>query len=262
MTEFDPNAAAAALAEARRSKRVVLPLPAGVAPRDEREGAAAQRALAVLLGADRPAGFKIGATTKRMQEYLGIDGPAAGFILKSGVLSSGAELQYASLRSPGVECELAVRLGRDLPPGPCSREQAFAAVGELMAAIEVVENRYEDLGTLGTPALIADQVYHSAAVVGAGAGPDWRTLDLAGLTGQILVNGEARGEGRGGDLLGDPLRCLAWLAASPVAAAFGGLFAGQVVLLGSVTPPIWLDGPAEVVVSFTHLPEVRLRMRA
>lgn len=259
MTEFDPKAAAAALAEARRSKRRVLPLPAGVAPQNEREGAAAQRALAVLFGADRPAGFKIGATTKRMQEYLGIDGPAAGFMLE--VLSSGAELQDASLRSPGVECELAVRLGRDLPPGPCSRDQAFAAVGELMAAIEVVENRYEDLRALGTPTLIADQVYHAAAVVGPAGDVDWRALDLAGLNGQIRVGGEVRGEGRGGDLLGDPLRCLSWLAASPVPAAFGGLFAGQVVLLGSVTPPIWLDGPSEVVVSFTDLPEVRLRIR-
>jgi 2-keto-4-pentenoate hydratase len=262
MTEFEPNAAAAALAEARRSKRRVLPLPGRAAPRNEWEGAAAQRALAVLFGADRPAGFKIGATTKRMQEYLGIDGPAAGFMLEAAVLPSGAELQYASLRSPGVECELAVRLGRDLPPGPCSRDQAFAAVGELAAAIEVVENRYEDLQALGTPTLIADQVYHAAAVVGAAADGDWRALDLAGLAGQIRVGGEIRGEGRGGDLLGDPLRCLAWLAASPVAAAFGGLFAGQVVLLGSVTPPIWLDGPAEVAVRFTHLPEVRLRIRA
>ena len=181
MSEFDPNAAAAALAEARRGRRVVLPLPAGVAPRDEREGAAAQRALAVLFGADRPAGFKIGATTRRMQEYLGIDGPAAGFMLERGVLSSGADLEYASLRSPGVECELAVRLARDLPSGPCSRDQAFAAVGELMAAIEVVENRYQDLRALGTPTLIADQVYHAAAVIGAAAGADWRALDLAGL---------------------------------------------------------------------------------
>ena len=53
-----------------------------------------------------------------------------------------------------------------------------------------------------------------------------------------------RGEGVGADLMGHPLNCLAWLAGSSVAAAFGGLQAGQVVMLGSVTPPIWLTGPA------------------
>jgi hypothetical protein len=31
-------------------------------------------------------------------------------------------------------------------------------------------------------------------------------------------------------------------------------------MLGSVTPPIWLDGPAEVRVSFTHLPPVGVRL--
>ena len=52
--------------------------------------------------------------------------------------------------------------------------------------------------------------------------------------------------------MGHPLNCLAWLAGSSVAAAFGGLKAGQVVMLGSVTPPIWLTGPASVTVDFTR----------
>ncbi len=43
------------------------------------------------------------------------------------------------------------------------------------------------------------------------------------------------------------------------AEAFGGLRAGQVVFLGSVTPPIWLDGPCEVVVEFDTLGRVEAR---
>ncbi|MFI4982074.1 MAG: hypothetical protein ACHQIO_17135 [Nevskiales bacterium] len=46
-----------------------------------------------------------------------------------------------------------------------------------------------------------------------------------------------------------------------VAAAFGGLRAGQVVMLGSVTPPIWLGGACTVTVSFRDLPEVRVQLR-
>jgi 2-keto-4-pentenoate hydratase len=45
-----------------------------------------------------------------------------------------------------------------------------------------------------------------------------------------------------------------------VAAAFGGLREGQVVLLGSVTPPIWLDGPGVVTVEFPPLGPVVLRL--
>ena len=66
-----------------------------------------------------------------------------------GMHASGATLRFADFVHPGVECELAVRLARRLPPGPCTAEQAEAAVGELFAAIEIVENRYGDLAGTG-----------------------------------------------------------------------------------------------------------------
>jgi 2-keto-4-pentenoate hydratase len=173
---------------------------------------------------------------------------------------SGVTLRFADYVHPGVECELAVRLRQDLPPGPCSREQAAEAVGELVAAIELVENRYGDLAELGTPTLIADQVFHSAAILGQAGVSDWRQLDMGALPGRIVVDGHVRDQGIGADLMGHPLNSLAWLAGSAVAQAFGGLKAGQVVMLGSVTPPVWLTGPAVVTVEFSALPPVQLRL--
>ena len=46
-----------------------------------------------------------------------------------------------------------------------------------------------------------------------------------------------------------------WLQFDPVTRSFGGLKAGQVVMLGSVTPPIWLDRPCHVSVAFEGLGE-------
>jgi 2-keto-4-pentenoate hydratase len=260
---FDPAPAAAALFAARRARATLSPLPPEIAPRDEAQGVAVQHALAGLMEALPPAGFKIGATARRMQDYLGLSGPAAGFMPEAGIQPSGATLAYADFRNPGAECEIAVRLGRDLPPGPCTSEQAQAAVSEVFAAIEIVENRYGappagDLQRLGTPTLIADQVFHAAAVLGAPGAA--HSLNLADLPGHILVDGVEQAHGVGADLLGDPMNALAWLAASPVAVAFGGLRAGQVVMLGSVTPPIWLSQPGTVTVAFTGLPEVRVTL--
>ena len=256
---FDPAPAAEALRAGREANGVLAVLPAAIAPRDEAEGAATQAALARAMGAFPPAGFKIGATARRMQEYLGLAGPAAGFMAASGVHPSGVRLLAAEYHRPGVECELAVRLARDLPPGPCDLARATAAVGAFFAAIELVENRYPELSAFGTPALIADQVFHAAAVLGE---PDagWRERDIPALRGTLAVDGVVRDQGVAADLLGHPLNGLAWLAASPVAAAFGGLRAGQVVLLGSVTPPLWLDGPGEVTVTFPPLGAVTLRL--
>ncbi len=261
MSDFDPHAAAAALQQARRERRLVEPLPQAIAPRSEEEGAAVQYALWRRGGAGvpAPAGFKIGATAKRMQEYLGLSTPAAGFMVSDGLHRSDVTLRFADFQRPGVECELAVRLGRDLPPGPRTMVQAADAVGELMAGIELVENRYTDLAQVGTPTMIGDQVYHAAAIVGE-AGGDWRDLDVAALLGRLIVNGNQRDEGVGADLMGHPFNCLAWLAGSRVVEAFGGLKAGQVVMLGSVTPPIWLTGPATVTVAFAPLPPVQVTL--
>lgn len=260
---FDPATAAELLHQARAARTPAGPLPAGMAPNTLAEGIAVQHALARRWGAIPPAGFKIGATAKRMQAYLGLPGPAAGFMQAENLHHAPATLAWTGVRNPGVECEIAVRLGRDLPPGPCDEAKAAAAVQDIGAAIEVVENRYGpppagDLKAVGTPTLVADQVYHAAAVLAAPPA-DWRGLDLGAIRGRFLIDGEEKAAGHGRDLLGHPMTALAWIAASAEVAAFGGLRAGQVVMLGSVTPPIWLDRPCDVVAAFDGMPEARLR---
>ena len=256
MSDFTPERAAAALLGARRMprpmRRALGPLAAGARPTTLAEGVAAQVALAQLIDPAAPGGFKIGATTAQMQAYLGLDGPVAGFMPRESLQASGSTISFGPWLRPGVECELAVHLGRDLPPGPCTREQAAAAVDGVMASIEVVENRYDDLKAFGTPSLVADQVFHGAAVLGRPAA-GWQEMDLAGVAGEMTVNGEVVGRGNGRDLLGHPMAALAWLAGSAEAAGFGGLRARQVVMLGSVTPPIWREGPGWVEVRFEGL---------
>lgn len=260
MTSFDPRPAAAALLRIRRDRAFVAPLGASVAPTTEEEGARTQVTLAAMVDSSRPAGFKIGATGKRMQEYLGVDHPIAGFMEATNLHHASADLRFADFVRPGVECEVAVRLAHDIPAGPCTPEQALAAVGEFIAGIEIVENRYGDLQALGTPTLVADQMYHGAAVIGDQGGIDWRSLPIDALRGRIDIDGAERDKGITTDLMGHPMNCLAWLASSPVIAAFGGLKSGQVVMLGSVVPPIWLEAPARVTVSFDGLPPVSLRL--
>ena len=257
---FDPVPAAKALRKIRQDRLIVSPLPASIAPSTETEGAAVQHALAELAGAAAPFGFKIGATGKRMQVYLGVDTPIAGFMRADDVYHGHADLRFADYIKPGVECEVAVRLAHDLPPAACSLDQALAAVGDFFAGIEIVENRYGDLKELGTPTLVADQMYHCAAVIGDRHDVDWRGLDIAALRGRISLDNGTGDEGITTDLLGHPLSGLAWLAGSSEAAAFGGLKAGQVVMLGSVTPPVWLTGPATVTVAFPPLPAVTVRL--
>ena len=250
------TAFAGVLLAARRARpRVALPaLPQR--PRNLADGVAAQVALAGLLGASNPVGFKIGATTVAMQRYLGLDGPAAGFMSEASLHGTGSTLAWDRFFRPGAECEIAVQLGHDLP-GACSADVARAAVEMVLPAIEIVENRYEDLASFGAAALVADQVFHGAAILGEPF-TAWREADLSAVRGRISVDGIVRGEGFGRDLLGGPFDALAWLAGSMEAAAFGGLRAGQIVMLGSVCTPVWLDEPGRVDVVFEGMAPVRV----
>ncbi len=245
------NAVANAIMEARRARRILLPL-GSIAPQSQEDGYAAQYEVAKLLGATTPAGFKIGATTKQMQEYLGLTGPAAGFVPKQSLQPNGVKLRFAEFHNPGVECEVGLRLAHDLPFGEYTAAQAARAVGEVFAAIEIVEKRYDDLKALGTPTLIADQVFHRAGVTGPAISA-WQGIDLGAIRGEMFLGGKSAGHGHGRDLLGHPLNALAWLAGSGAARVFGGLKAGQLVWLGSVTPPFWLDGPTTVEARFEQL---------
>jgi 2-keto-4-pentenoate hydratase len=107
-----------------------------------------------------------------------------------------------------------------------------------MAAIEVVDDRYDDYRALDTPTLIADDFFNAAGVLGAPVAA-WRELGLAGVRGRMAINGVEVGTGRGGDILGHPLEALAWLA-NAVAVRGCCLEAGAFVLLGSVVETRWV----------------------
>ncbi|MBB5694374.1 2-keto-4-pentenoate hydratase [Muricoccus pecuniae] len=241
----------------RRARRGFPDLGAE-APADVAAGYALQFRLAQAIGAVPPAGFKIGATAKGMQAYLGLEHPCAGFCPAEGIAAGSGRFRFADLHQPGVECEIGIRLGRDIAHGAHTRESVEDAVEHVFAAIEVVDQRYGDFIALGAPGLIADSVFHAGGVTGAPAS-GWPGLDLPAARGRLLVDGVERAAGTGAELLGHPMEALAWLASSPAAEMFGGLRAGQVVFLGSVTPVIWLDGPCEVTAGFDLLGEATAR---
>src|SRR5215813_4962716 len=146
-------AAAQAIATARRSRARLAALPPEIAPRAEAEGYQVQRALHDLLLPESGAlvGYKIGCTSKVMQEYLNIPHPCGGGVFERSMFESGARLNASDYVAVGVECEIAVRLARDLEPSeePFTAEWVMEAVEAYFPAIEIVDERYESWQTLG-----------------------------------------------------------------------------------------------------------------
>ena len=257
-------AAARTIASARRHRTPLPPLDAEVAPRDEAEGYLIQAALADLLSPDFGAqvGYKIGCTSAVMQEYLDIPHPCGGSLFARGVHESGASLRQVDFVRVGVECEIAVRLARDLAPSaaPFTADAVARAVEVYLPAIEIVDDRYVDWQTLGAPTLVADDFFAAGCVLGK---PVARSAapNLLEVAGRALVNGDEAGRGTGADVLGHPHHALAWLA-NHLAAGGKGLRAGQIVLTGSLVKTVWLGAGDEVVMDLSGLGTVTADFRA
>jgi 2-keto-4-pentenoate hydratase len=252
-------AAAQTIAAARRN-RTRLPALEDP-PRDEAEGYEVQRAVHDLLLPHTGAlvGYKIDCTSPVMQEYLDIPHPCGGGVFEKGVHDSGARLKCADFVQVGVECEIAVRLARDLSPSeqPFTAEWVMEAIEAYAPAIEIVDDRYEQWERLGAPTLIADDFFAAGCVVGQTV-PRLRAPDLAKITGRAMINGKEAGRGTGADVLGHPHNALAWLA-NHLASEGKGLYAGQIVLTGSPVKTIWLKPGDRVVMELSNLGKVEAK---
>jgi 2-keto-4-pentenoate hydratase len=233
---FSAADAARFVDEAHGTRATYANLPDGLAPKTVDEAYAAQEALSELwekrLGP--VAGRKIATTTKVMQQLMGIDHPCGGLIFASRIHRATATIRKADYVNVRIECELAVRLGRDLPkePKPYTRESVRDAIAQVMAAFELIEDRRADYKTSKALSLIADNAWNGGIVIGPAIEPP-AGLDLDGITGSLKRNGKPDGTGK----TDDPLGALAWLA--NLAAGRGRpMTAGMVIITGSVIPTI------------------------
>jgi len=251
--------AAALIASTRLGGELLGDLGENIRPPTELDAYRVQaitRRLLEAAGFGRQSGWKIGCTTEVMQAYLNIDSPCAGTMFQASTWHGRHAFAVPPRGRLGVECEIAVRLARDLPRRDAPYELADmpAAVAAAMAAIEVVQDRYVDYPSLDTPTLIADDFFHHACVLGPPS-ESMRPESLRDVTASMTINGLQVGRGTGTDILGEPLQVLCWLANN--AAAWGTpLLAGDVILLGSLVQTQWVQAGDAVTVTNDPLGEV------
>ena len=255
-------AAARRLFDEHRARKTFAVLPEDLRPRSLDEAHAIQERLQRLNegegGLGPLAGWKVALTTPVMQRLAGIGHPCAGGIHSSFVYRSPATLHAGDYVRIGVEAEIAVRLATDLTGGGQTRDSVADAVGALIPALEIVDDRGVDYGALDGLMLVADNSFNFGTVLGPET-PDWRDLDLPSLSGRMSINGEVVGEGVGSAVMGHPFEALAWLAGALDARGLA-LRAGEIVMTGSIVATKWPAAGDEVVFDLDPLGETRLRL--
>ena len=201
-------------------------------------------------------GHKIGGTTAPMRAYINVPEPLGGEVFQAQLHPDGATVRRSDFVRLGIETEIAVRLGRDLPPRPepYDRAEVAAAVAALLPSIELVDDRYHDFATIGGPTLIADNAFDAGCVLGPEQA-HWQGLDLAVLTARTWLDGAVVAQGLSDQLLGHPLDALTWLANRRSRLGLG-LAAGSFVSLGTITPVQWVTAPGTFRIEVEALGEV------
>jgi 2-keto-4-pentenoate hydratase len=190
-------------------------------------------------------GWKVGLGAPAALERCKLTKPVVGFLLDTAQLDPGATVSLKGWTKPVAEIEIAASMARDLAAN-ADDATVRAAIGALGPAIELADL---DSAMDDVEGLLARDIWQRHVILGpkdasrAGA-------KLDGLSGKLIRNGKdipvpADMESATGRIV-DTVRHVA-----DVTAALGdGLRAGQSIICGAITGPMFVE-PGETGIDFT-----------
>jgi len=202
---------------------------------------------------EKQIGWKVGLTSKAIQQQFGFHEPAFGCILETR--PSGHAFAAGELIRPGFETEICVRLGRGLA-GKVSLEEVKAAIAAVYPSFEIIETR----GDPGQIALmLADNAQQHSVILGDPVAPT-PTLQLDQVEARVELNGSVVASGVGSAALDHPLNSVAWLAHK--LGEYGRrLRAGELVMTGSLVRQFPLAPGDHTRANFSGIGTVEVLLR-
>ncbi len=186
-------------------------------------------------------GWKIGLTSRAMQDALKIDTPDSGILLDDMLFADNATVPGGRFIQPRVEAEIAFVMAAPLAGENCTRDDVIAATGYVAPSLEILDTRIlrADPKT-GQARVVADTIADNAANTGLVLGDQRHAIDAFDLrrVGAIVTrDGIVVETGLGAGVLNDPVISVLWLARR--LAQYGqSIRAGDIVLSGSFIRPI------------------------
>ncbi len=186
-------------------------------------------------------GWKIGLTSRAMQQALNITTPDSGVLLDDMLFADGATVPRGRFIQPRIEAEIAFILKAPLKGEKVTRDDVIKATEFVVPSLEILDTRIlrADPAT-GKARIITDTVSDNAANAGIVLGAQRHAVDTFDLrwVGAILKrDGVVEETGLGAGVLDDPATGIVWLV-HRLARYSQGLSAGEIVLSGSFVRPV------------------------
>jgi 2-oxo-hept-3-ene-1,7-dioate hydratase len=201
-------------------------------------------------------GRKIGLTSKAMQQATGITEPDYGVMFDDTVYPTGSEIPFDDFSNVRIEVELAFALKTPLEGPDCTLEDALGAIDYAVPALEVLNSHIELEGRTIVDT-ISDNAAYGAMVLGdVRMQPD--EIDLRWVPGVLARNGEIEETGVAQGVLGHPATGVAWLA-NKFHQHGARLEAGEIILAGSFTRPMWVSKGDQVRCDYREMGVIECR---
>ena len=204
----------------------------------------------------RLVGRKIGLTSKAMQQATGITEPDYGVMFDDTVYPSGSEIEAARFSNVRIEVELAFVLSKPLAGPDTTIFDVLDATAYVVPALEILNSHLELEGRTIVDT-ISDNAAMGAMVIG-GRPVKVDELDLRWVSALLYRNETIEDSGVAGAVLGHPAMGVAWLA-NKLAQHGQTLDAGEIILAGSFTKPMWVERGDTVHAEYSGLGSVTCR---
>ncbi|MCH8563048.1 2-oxo-hepta-3-ene-1,7-dioic acid hydratase [Nesterenkonia sp. YGD6] len=191
----------------------------------------------------RLVGRKIGLTSKVMQVATGITEPDYGAIFDDMVFENGSVIEHSRFSNVRIEVELAFKLGKPLKGPGVTVFDVLDATDYVVPALEILSSRIEMQGRTIVDT-ISDNAAMGAMVYGGNpVAPD--AVDLRWVSALLYRNETIEESGVAAAVLNHPAMGVVWLA-NKLAQHGDSLQAGELILAGSFTRPMWVE-PGDTV---------------
>ncbi|MCF4006021.1 fumarylacetoacetate hydrolase family protein [Corynebacterium uropygiale] len=204
----------------------------------------------------RLVGRKIGLTSKPMQEATGITEPDYGAIFADMVYENGSVIEHEQFSNVRVEVELGFLLKEKLEGPDVTVFDVLRATEYVTPALEILSSRIEMEGRT-----IVDTISDNAAMgamVYGGRPVSVDAVDLRWVSALLYRNETIHDSGVAAAVLNHPATGVAWLA-NKLAEHGDHLKAGDFILAGSFTRPMWVEPGDTVLADYGELGTVTCR---
>jgi 2-keto-4-pentenoate hydratase len=196
-----------------------------------------------IAASEKPLGWKVGLGAPATMQRIGLEAPVVGFLMQRALLLSGSTVSFEGWIKPVAEPEICVRMMSDLAGGATSNA-ALAAIKEIFPAIELA-----DLDPAPTAdnldVVVEGDIFQRHVIL---CGNTRFGASTSGLTSRVMRRGAEAARTNDLEALTGKLPDIVAHVANTLAAYGEKLSSGDVIITGSITPPIMIEADEEEII--------------